>query len=96
MEDTEDYMLKFRGPSFNAMIEFAAMKKHSLIQEVEVRTPSELSAIVIGMSVYEVLRDMPECNILINAMDVVKRKQSRLMDKEKIFQWMDENLPSRV
>lgn len=92
--DGEDYLAKFRGPTFNALIEFAAMKKHSLIREVEVRSPTELSAIVVGVSVYEVLREMPECNILIHAMERVKRKQSRL-EKNKIFLWMDENLPSK-
>lgn len=93
---TEEDLEKFRGPTFGALVEFAATKKHSLIREVELRTPAELSAIVVGVSVYEVLTEMPEkTTVLHQAMEIMKRRQSK-MKNDKVLSWMNANLPSRV
>lgn len=92
MEKTDVFALqKFRGPTFSAIQAFAQNKENSLIRVVESKTPVELAIIVVGKSVYEVLTDLPECEILIEAMQSMKRRQTSL-SAEGIYRWMNHNM----
>ncbi|KAJ1362717.1 hypothetical protein KIN20_022376 [Parelaphostrongylus tenuis] len=91
----DDEWRKFRGPTFRELLAFAAKKEHSLIRKVDLCTTAQLSALVVGASVYEVLTDLPEQSaVVLRAMETVKRKQTKL-NKDNIHKWMNANLPSK-
>ncbi|KAK6056281.1 hypothetical protein COOONC_06214 [Cooperia oncophora] len=83
---------KFSGPTFEALVEFSKRNDDSLLNAVSNRTPAELAAIVIGIPVFEVYADLPECEMLLEAMERLKRKQKR--DIARITWWMNKHLPT--
>ncbi|CAJ0592572.1 unnamed protein product [Cylicocyclus nassatus] len=69
--DTE----KMHGPTFGFLSDAHLKERESLIRKVAACSPSQLSALVIGPSVYEVFLDLPECKSLVTSMVYVKQKQ---------------------
>ncbi|XGW22739.1 hypothetical protein V3C99_005173 [Haemonchus contortus] len=91
---SEDIQSKFYGPTFDALREFSKRKEDSLLNVVLTRSAAELAAIVVGSSVYEVYVDLPECRLLLNAMETLKRRQS-VADNLKLLTWLNKNLPTK-
>ncbi|VDK66114.1 unnamed protein product, partial [Cylicostephanus goldi] len=81
--DTE----KMHGPTFNLLSDANLEERESLIWKVATCSPSQLSALVIGTSVYEVFMDLPDCEILHTSMAYVKRKQLRISSAAAL-RWM--------
>ncbi|KAK6728436.1 hypothetical protein RB195_005832 [Necator americanus] len=82
---------KFHGPTFSSLVDVSLRKERSLVQKVSCCSAVELGAVVVGSAVYEVFMELPECELLNEAMVSLKRKQDNLPPKRALL-WMNEHM----